>query len=379
MSSENGHSVEGNPSKKIRYAVVGLGWIAQQAMLPGFRNARNSKLTALVSGDQTKLKELSKRYPGARTYTYDRFDDCLASGEVDAVYIAVPNQLHREYAERASKAGVHVLCEKPMAVTAEDCESMIRVARENDVKLMIAYRLHFNDAHLEAFDLCRRGDIGELRVFNSVFTQNVKEGNSRLKAKSFAAPLPDMGIYCVNTARALFQAEPIEVFAVSATRPGDTRFREVPEMSTAFLRFPNDRVATFTCSYGTAMSSSWRIVGTKGFIRMEPAFQFNADLKMEIDLQGMNGPPQYRNYPKHDQFGSQLIYFSDCILNDLEPEPDGREGLADVRILQAFEESIRTGKPVSLPPFEKETRPSPSMRIDLPAVPAPPLVNAQAI
>jgi glucose-fructose oxidoreductase len=371
-----------NPRKEVErpigYAVVGLGWVAQQAMLPGFRNARNSKLVALVSGDETKLSELTKRYKGARAYSYDRYDDCLASDDVDAVYLAVPNQLHREYAERAARAGVHVLCEKPMAVTAADCESMIRVAREHDVKLMVAYRLHFNDAHLEAIDLCQRGGLGELRLFASVFTQNVKEGNSRLKAKNAAAPLPDMGIYCINMARAFFQSEPEEAFAVHATR-SDPRFSEVPEMSSVILRFPGDRLATFTCSYGTAMGSSYRVVGTTGMIRMEPAYQFNAEPKMEIDLQGQKGPPQVRNFSRHDQFGSQLIYFSDCILHDREPEPSGDEGLADIRVLEALEQSAREGRPIRLEPFTKQTRPTSALRIDLPAVPAPPLVNAQAI
>jgi predicted dehydrogenase len=363
--------------RPMRYAVVGLGWIAQQAMLPGFRNAKNSKLVALVSGDQAKLNELSKRYPGAKTFTYDRYEECLESEDVDAVYIALPNQLHREYAELAARNGVHVLCEKPMAVTSSDCQSMIQVARDNDVKLMIAYRLHFNDANLEAIDLCQRREIGGLRLFDSVFTQSVREGNSRLRAASFASPLADMGIYCINMARAFFQAEPIEAFALNATRTDDPRFSEVPEMSSVILRFSGDRLATFTCSYGAGTSSAYRVVGTKGLLRMEPAYQFNTDLKMELELDGQKGPPQFRKYAKHDQFGSQLVYFSECILKDREPEPSGDEGLADVRVIEACEESVRTGRPVKLSAFTKETRPSTSQRIDLPAVPAPPLVNAQ--
>src|SRR5919109_4884539 len=140
-------------SPKIRYAVVGLGHIAQVAVLPAFAHAGNSELTALVSDDPEKLEKLGRKYRVKNRYSYAEYDECLAGGEVDAVYIALPNHLHREYSERAARAGVHILCEKPMAVTEEDCLSMIRVAEENQVKLMIAYRLHFEEANLKAIDL----------------------------------------------------------------------------------------------------------------------------------------------------------------------------------------------------------------------------------
>jgi len=126
----------------IRYAVVGLGHIAQVAVLPAFAHARrNSRLTAVVSGDRTKRREIAKRYRLDQTFTYDEFDECLRA--VDAVYIALPNSMHAEYTIRAARAGVHVLCEKPMAVTADECRRMIAACRKADVKLMIAYRLHF--------------------------------------------------------------------------------------------------------------------------------------------------------------------------------------------------------------------------------------------
>src|SRR5689334_7091572 len=153
-------------AKKIRYAVVGLGHIAQVAVLPAFAHAENSELAALVSDDPEKRAKLGRKYK-VKAFSYAEYDDCLRSGRVDAVYIALPNHLHREYSERAARAGVHVLCEKPMAVTARDCEAMIRAARKNRVKLMIAYRLHFERANLEAAKIARSGRLGELRFFSS--------------------------------------------------------------------------------------------------------------------------------------------------------------------------------------------------------------------
>src|SRR5690349_14651634 len=117
-------------TRKIRYAVVGIGSIAQEAVLPAFQNAQNSELTALVSGDPVKREELGKRYGIGNTYSYEEYEKCLSSGAVDAVYIALPNHLHRQYTERALHAGIHVLCEKPLAPSVEDCRKMIETARE---------------------------------------------------------------------------------------------------------------------------------------------------------------------------------------------------------------------------------------------------------
>ncbi|HZA52995.1 MAG TPA: Gfo/Idh/MocA family oxidoreductase, partial [Candidatus Udaeobacter sp.] len=156
--------------EKIRYAVVGLGHIAQAAVLPAFAHAkRNSVLTALVSGTPKKLTALGRRCGLHSLYSYDQYEECLHSGEIDAVYIALPNNMHAEYSVRAANAGVHVLCEKPMAVTERQCDSMIRAAHKNRVKLMIAYRLHFEEANLEAIATVRSGRLGEPRIFTSVF------------------------------------------------------------------------------------------------------------------------------------------------------------------------------------------------------------------
>ena len=161
--------------RKIRYAVVGLGHIAQVAVLPAFAHAsRNSQLVAVVSGDRTKRREIAKQYRLEHAYDYDAFDECLRV--LDAVYIALPNSMHAEYTVRAARAGVHVLCEKPMAVTAGECRQMITACRKADVKLMIAYRLHFEALNLGAIELARRGDLGDLKYFNSSFSMTVGQG-----------------------------------------------------------------------------------------------------------------------------------------------------------------------------------------------------------
>ena len=134
---------------------------------------------------------------------------------MDAVYIALPNSMHAEYTIRAARAGVHVLCEKPMAVTVDECRRMIAACRKADVKLMIAYRLHFETLNLSAIDLARRGRLGELKFFNSSFSMTVRRGDIRTKRAYGGGTLYDIGVYCINAARNLFRAEPTEVSAIS--------------------------------------------------------------------------------------------------------------------------------------------------------------------
>src|SRR5262249_13673068 len=151
-----------------------------------------------------------------------------------------------------------------------ECESMIETAKQGNVKLMIAYRLHFEKGNLSAIEAIQSGRIGEPRMFTSTFSQQVVEGNVRLKGDLGGGQLYDIGVYCINAARYLFRAEPEEVFAFSASS-GDTRFTEVDEMVSAVLKFPDNRLATFACSFGAADRSAYEVVGTKGSLKMDPA------------------------------------------------------------------------------------------------------------
>ena len=361
---------------KIRYAVVGLGHIAQVAILPAFAHAENSELAALVSDDPEKLEKLGRRYKVKARFSYAQFEECLRGGIVDAVYIALPNHLHREYTERAARAGVHVLCEKPMAVTEEDCLAMIRVAEENSVKLMVAYRLHFEEANLKAIELVQGGRLGEPRLFNSVFTMQVKQGDIRLNSRELGGgPLYDIGVYCINAVRNLFGAEPMEVVAFRSNN-GEPRFQESEEMTGAILRFPErERLASFICGFNGADVSTYRVVGAKGELVMDPAYEYAGELKQRVTV---GGRTRERSFPRRDQFAPELISFSECILTGAAPEPSGWEGLADVRVIRALYRSADTGQPVTLAPFSKEDRPSIGQELRRPAVKKPELVNTES-
>jgi predicted dehydrogenase len=355
-------------SKRIRYAVVGLGHLAQIAVLPAFAHAReNSEVVALVSGDATKLKKVAARYKIKHAYSYETFHELLSSELIDALYIVLPNSMHRAYAIAAAQAGVHVICEKPMAVTAEDCRGMIQAADDAKTKLMIAYRLHFEEANLDVQKVAHSGEIGDLKYFDSLFSLQVAPGNIRTKRELGGGTLYDIGVYCINAARAVFRSEPEEVFAFAA-QPGKGRFAEIEESVSATLRFPGERLATFTCSFGAADVSTYDITGSLGRIHVEPAYEYAEGLKYELTA---GETTTKHSFPKRDQFAAELIYFSNCILNNKQPEPSGEEGLADIRIVEALYKSIDSGKPVKLDHFEKSKRPEPSQEIHKPPVKKP--------
>ena len=364
-------------TRRVRYAVVGLGHIAQVAVLPAFEHAgENSELVALFSDDARKLETLGRKYRVAHRFGYDEFEEGLREAAVDAVYIALPNHLHREYTERAAAAGVHVLCEKPMAVTEGDCRAMIDACDRAGVKLMIAYRLHFEEANMKAVELIQSGRLGDPRIFNSVFTMQVREGDIRVNPRDVGGgTLYDIGIYCINAARYLFEDEPSEVIALSANN-GEPRFANegVDEMTSAVLRFPGERLATFTSSFGAADVARVQVAGTEGDIILDPAFEYAEALSHRVTIKGKT---REQTFPKRDQFAPELVYFSECIRTGEDPEPSGWEGLADVRIIRALYESADTGAPVSLPAFDKRERPSLAQEMRKPAVAKPQTVNVE--
>jgi predicted dehydrogenase len=355
--------------RKIRYAVVGLGHIAQVAVLPAFAHAkRNSVLAAVVSNDSTKRREIAGKYRVKQTYAYSEYERCLE--QVDAVYIALPNSMHAEYTIRAAKAGVHVLCEKPMAVTESECRRMIQACRDHHVKLMVAYRLHFEEINLEVMDLIRKGRIGEPKFFNSSFSMTVRPGDIRTQAGMGGGTLYDIGVYCINAARYLFRSEPVEVQAMSVNS-GTRKLSQIDESTGALLRFKKDRLAAFVTSFNADDTSSYLVVGDKGQVRVEPAYEYAEGLAYELTI----GEKKTRKKTgKRDQFAPELLHFSDCILRDRKPEPSGEEGMQDVRIVEALYRSAKTGRAIKIPPFS-DKKPATTQKMRRPGVRKPALVK----
>ena len=356
-------------ARPVRFAVVGLGHIAQAAVLPAFKHARPyAELTALVSDTPAKLKSLGRRYGVKHLHSYDDARDLFSSGAIDAVYIALPNTLHAAWTIRAADAGLHVLCEKPLATSIVDCERMIEACERNGVHLMTAYRLHFDRCNLQVAEIVRKKRIGESRYFDAQFSMQVKPGNIRLKRELGGGPEWDIGIYCQNAARYVFADEPTQVWA-TGTNSGDARFAEVPETLHVIMKFPGERIANFICSFGAADRSRFEIVGTRGSVVCEPAFDYAERLGYELTI---GGKKQSRKFAKSDQFAPELVHFAKCVRTNRRPEPSGTEGLIDVAIIDAIHRSLAAGSWAAVEAPRKRRRPSLRQEIRRPAVPREP-------
>lgn len=327
--------------RKVRYAVVGNGWITQEAFLPGVNQTGNSEVVALVSGHRDKAEQMAKFHGIPKVYDYSDYNALLRSGSIDAVYIALPNSMHADYCIRAAQAGIHALVEKPLATSIAESKAMIAAAAKAGVWLSTAYRLHTDEATLKLAELVQNGEIGDPRHFYCSFSFQIGAGNHRLLAKHWGGALQDIGVYCINAARQVFASEPVEVAAMDSMGEDDERFNEVPATVSAMLRFPKGRIASFTCSFGADVTDTFTIVGSEGQITMTNAFHFEVPRSFEL----RKGDKVERlEFPFTDNFSGQTAYFSDCILNKTKPEPDGEEGLADMMVTLAIEEAARSGK-----------------------------------
>lgn len=360
--------------KPIRFGVVGLGHFAQSAILPAFKPSSNAQLVAVFSDDREKRDAVKAEYELEHAFDYADFDRALASGILDAVYIALPNSMHCEFTLRAARAKVHVLCEKPMAVDEDECERMITACENAGVKLMIAYRLHFEQANLEAIEIAKSGKLGEVRAFSSVFAMNVRDDNIRTQHDLGGGPLADIGIYCINASRYIFQSEPTRVVATSASKAGDPRFREVPEQVSFSLEFPDARLASILCTFNGSSAGYYDVIGTEGTLRVDPAFTHSDGLAHELRI---DGKTTRKSFGKRDQVAPEIMYFADCIAQNKVPEPSGYEGLADVRIIRAIETSVRTGRAVELDPVARHQRPGLQQAIKVKAHGEPELVKVE--
>jgi predicted dehydrogenase len=228
--------------------------------------------------------------------------------------------------------------------------------------------------NLAAMDLARGGQLGDLKYFNSSFSMTVRRGDIRTKRAFGGGTLYDIGVYCINAARNLFRAEPTEVSAVSVNS-GAVTLSEIDETTAATLRFEGGRVATFVTSFNAADVAAYRIVGTKGQLHADPAYEYAEGLSYTVTIDGRS---LRKKVGKRDQFAPELIYFSDCILRDRVPEPSGEEGLQDVRVVEALYKSARLGRPVKVRAFKKQQRPTGRQRITRPATRKPRLIKVQS-
>lgn len=331
--------------RKIGYCIVGLGRISMQHFMPAVKMSNKSRITALVSAHRDKAERMAAEYgvPSGSIYNYENYDEIAKNPAIDAVYIALPNSMHADYSIRAAKAGKHVLCEKPMATSLEQCRAMIQACESAGRKLMIGYRCQYEPANLRAVQLIQEGTLDSIQSIESAFGFSIAPNEWRLdKQLSGGGPLVDVGIYCLNACRYLTGAEPTEVKGFSSVAQQDTRFAQVEETLSWIMKFPGGTLASCTCTYGSPMPGYFRVRGSRGTIMMEPAFNYDK-LHLLARFEGKEALELAPDDPDPTQFLREADHMADCVLQNKEPKTSGQEGLRDMELIAQIYRACERG------------------------------------
>ncbi|WP_210516981.1 Gfo/Idh/MocA family protein [Hymenobacter terricola] len=345
------------PERRVGYAIVGLGHLTLNEILPAFGQSKHAKPVALVSGDADKMAKVAKQYgikPGS-CYSYQTYDKIKDNPEVEVIYIVLPNAMHHEYVLRGAKAGKHILCEKPMANSVKECEEMIEACKKAGKKLMIAYRIQYEPLNRMAQKAVRDKIYGATKLIQMVNCQNQAHDQQWRHKKALAGggSLPDVGLYCLNTTRFLLGEEPTEVSAQIYSTPGDDRFKEIEENVTFTLKFPSGVLAQCMTGYGSFNNKSYAVFGEAGSIKMDPAFPYHGLHQERIHAPNGKQVKETPNDPGKDQFALEMDHMAECVRQNKTPYTPGEEGLQDQRIMEAIYQSARENKPVKLPAVAK--------------------------
>jgi predicted dehydrogenase len=328
------------PKDRVGFAVLALGRLSVEQIMPAFAQTKKCKLAALVSGSPEKLKAIGSRYGVSADsfYSYDNFERIAENEAVQVVYIVLPNSMHREFVLRTAAIKKQILCEKPMATSSSDAQAMIDACAQAGVKLMIAYRCRYQPHHLEIIRRAQGGSLGPIKMIEAINAQNQGDDNQwRLrKALSGGGSLPDVGIYCLNAARAVTGEEPVEIEALLYSTPNDPRFREVEESVNWLMRFPSGAMANLSTSYGIHRASRLAVNLDGGTLMLENAFPYKGQRLLQVRaLEKIETESVIQIGPK-DHFASEMDHMADCVLKGETPRTPGEEGLRDMKLIEAI-------------------------------------------
>lgn len=321
---------------RVRWGVMGTANIGRAAVNPAIQASSNGALVAIASRDADRARDFAEAHSIPRAY--GSYEALLEDEAVDAVYIPLPNSLHREWTIRAVVAGKHVLCEKPLALDAAECLEMDDAAHENGVKLMEAFMYRFHPRSERVVEMVRNGDIGTLKAIRSAFTFRLnRSDNIRLDPDLGGGALMDVGCYCVNVSRTIAGEEPEEVQATAQWTE-----RGVDDFLAGMLHFPGGVVAHFDCALTMERCESYEVAGTEGYIKVPASFLPGTD---DAEIHHVRGARDSRSHTIDgvDEYRCMVEHFADCVLNDREPRYPASEAAANMRVISALYRSARAG------------------------------------
>ena len=324
---------------KLGIALVGLGSYSEEQLAPALQQTKHCYLAGIVTGSPQKAAKWQQQYgiPQENIYNYENFDAIRDNNSIDIVYVVLPNALHAEYVIRAAAAGKHVICEKPMALTVEDCDRMIAACRDAGKMLSVGYRLHFEPYNREMMRIGKEQPFGAIKKMLAENGMDDVQGWRIDKALSGGGPLQDLGIYCIQGCRYTTGMEPVAVRAQEGPKTKPEKFATVEESLTWQMEFGNGIVAECSSSYTKGMNLL-RAECENGFAELSPSYEYNG-LKGKTS----KGPMQFA---EGNQQAAQMDDFALAIIEGRPTPVPGEMGRQDVKIIQAIYKAMETGQRV---------------------------------
>jgi xylose dehydrogenase (NAD/NADP) len=340
--------------KTVQWGIIGCARIAATALIPGIKNSANGDVLAVASRGLEKAQGYAREFDIPRTY--GSYEALLDDPEIQAVYVPLPNSLHKEWTIKAAHKGKHVLCEKPIACCAADAQEMSEACRDNGVLLMEAFAQRFHPQYQRAQELIRQGSIGRILRITAAMSRSIYPADDiRMNPSLCGGALMDLGCYCINTARFLVGAEPSSVFATQQIGSSG-----VDERTTGTLYFPGGEILQFDTNlymedmhfeqgctvYGEKRNihipQAFSQVEILRFGRMTEAAFFTTDYRI-----GSHQTETVRTEAVH-QWQLEVEFFGDRVLTARPIELPAENGVANMRVIDAVVESARSGAPVEL-------------------------------
>jgi predicted dehydrogenase len=329
-------------NRKLGVALVGLGYYAEHKLATALQETQFCELKGIVTGTPAKATKWKEKYnlPDSSIYTYQNFDTIITNKSIDVVYVVLPNSMHHEFVIRAAQAGKHVITEKPMAISAKQCEEMIAACKKAGVKLYVGYRMQFEPHTQEVMRVAQQKEYGAVKVVETSMGFKIGDPTQwRLKkALAGGGAMMDVGIYAIQGARYSTAEEPIAVTA-QEFKTDKIKFKEVDETIFWQMEFPSGAVANCMTSYATHMERLF-LSAENGWMELRPAFGYGP-----ISGRTHKGP---LDIPHTNHQALQLDGMAKAILENGNIRATGEEGLRDAKIIEAIYKSIALGKKVKL-------------------------------
>ncbi|SDN25833.1 Gfo/Idh/MocA family protein [Bacillus sp. OK048] len=328
--------------KKVRWGILSTAKIAQKALIPAFGRAQNAVVAGIASSSG-KAEEVAAQFNIAKSYT--SYEEMLQDPEIDAVYIPLPNHLHKKWTIEAANHGKHILCEKPASLNAEETKEMVEFCKEKNVKFMEAFMYQFHPQHQRVREIIKSGEIGEVKFMRASFSFLLaqREGNIKMDANKGGGSLYDVGCYAIHAIRNIVGAEPVEV-QVQANMDSDY---QVDTSAFGYMQMDNGVRAHFDCSFDMGFRAEYEVIGTEGQIKVPRAFRPDNHGGEGLIIVQKEGVTREERITA-DIYRSEVEHISKVILEDGEPSYTGENAIQNMRVIEACYQSVKTGTIIQL-------------------------------